>query len=693
MINTFTLTSDQQSALAKLQAFINDSEKQVFILKGAAGSGKTTLIRELIQLLKKQDLKFQLMAPTGRAAKILREKTGFGSTIHRGIYNFDRLESKEIDNSDEAKKTFHYYFPLQIQTDGRIIIVDEASMISDVKIQHELFSFGSGQLLSDLIAYANFSAGSSKLIFIGDEFQLPPVTDNHSKALTEEYFKEKDCKVDTAILETIHRQLSDSEILQNANNIRDLLKMPLNQRTHFSIKTQNQVQAIEPELIASDYVSHFPMPEVGNGVVISYSNAIAFEYNKSIREKLFPDNDSIIPGDVVMICNNNYSSYGTELYNGDMAKIVESSSETEVRIVPVYIDGIKKNISLTFRDVTIRLPHYDGDIKCKIIDSLLNSTERDLTVHEMKALYIDFCIRFNDEQKWNKENDKPTFREGSEVFKEKLKNDPYFNALKIKYGYAVTCHKSQGGEWDTVYVDYSGRIGLFDDALRWCYTATTRAKEKLIVTNSPKIDEFQKLTFTPIVKATTVNDDYFQPSSSYQTPYHKTDSHIAKRLKYTEIVEKLEETPFSIAEIESLEFQEKYTFEYDSKFIHVDLFHKKSGIFGDAIIHENGDGVKELKELLDKPAYIYLPLSYQPTTELFRSLHQKIDAICAELDIQITNIIEYASRYYVLYCLKTSGKFSYIQFYFNKKGFSTANPKSDIGEEDKKLGQLIEHLK
>lgn len=690
----FVLTPDQQSTLSTIQSFIHDPEKHIFILKGAAGSGKTTLIRELISLLKERNLKFQVMAPTGRGAKILRDKTGSGITIHRGIYNFDRLESKEVENTDESKKSFHYYFPLQIQLEAQITIVDEASMISDTKTQHELFTFGTGQLLSDLIVYANLSIKSSKLIFIGDEFQLPPVTDNHSKALDETYFEAKGYSVDMATLGTVLRQLKDSEILQTANNIRNILKTPIDQRFHFNIVAQNQIEEKKPELIASDYLSRFPFPEVGNGVVISYSNAGALEYNKSIREKLFPGSKEILPGDIVLICNNNYSSYEIELFNGDMAKVVETSSDTESRTIPVYIEGKKKNINLVFRDIKIRVPHYDNDIKCKVIDSLLNSPERDLNIDEMKALYIDFCIRFNDEQKRNKENGRSVFREGSNEFKMKLKRDPYFNALKIKYGYAITCHKAQGGEWDTVYVDYSGRIGLFDDALRWCYTATTRAKSILIGTNLPKINGFQKLTFNPIAKVSTVGDDYYQASSLYQTPYHKDDSHIAKRLKYHEIIEKLKNTPFAIINVISLEYQEKYTFEYDSEYIHVDLFHKKSGIFNDAIIKGNTKRINELKELLNKPFYLYLPLSYQPTTRLFQTLYQKIDAICSELGIQITNIVECPSNYYVLYFFKTSGSFSCIQFYYrNKSGFTTANPKSDMGEEDEKLQSLIKQLK
>ncbi len=692
---SLVLTLDQQTALSKIQSFLNDDAKQVFILKGAAGSGKTTLVKELIALLDEESKAFQVLAPTGRAAKVLREKTGFGSTIHRGIYNFDRLESKEINDKDESKKSYHYYFPLRPQTESKIVIVDEASMVSDVKTQHELYSFGTGQLLTDLLSYANLSLNSSKLIFIGDEAQLPPVSDNRSKALEESYFEERGFCVESATLKTIHRQLEDSSILLNANNIRKILQQPLKERSLFSMTTDSQVVGIDSEQIALDFVSRFPQPEVGMSVVISYSNAQAFYYNKAIREKLYDSQENIIPGDIVLINNNNYTSYAIELYNGDMATVVNVSPTTETRIAPVQIGDKKKKVKLTFRDICIRLPHYNQEIKCKIIDTLLNSTERDLSIEEMKALYIDFCIRFGEEQKMRKERNMSYHKEGSEEFKIRLRQDPYFNALKIKYGYAITCHKAQGGEWNTVYVDYSGRTGLFDDALRWCYTATTRAQNKLFGASFPKINGFQKLTITPIGKVSNVNDDFYHTASTYPTtPFHDEHTHIAKRLKYNEIVNKIEGTPYSIVSVVSLAYQEKYTFENNSQQISIDLFHKKSGVFNElGILQSDRDEVRILKELLNEPYYQFLPLSYNPTTDLFKALNQQMASLCSEIGVQITNIVEYPSNYYILYYLKTSGRFSYIQFYYrNTHGLTTANPKSDIGEDDILLQCLVNHL-
>jgi hypothetical protein len=613
------------------------------------------------------------------------------------------LELKEVESEDPSKKSFHYYFPLQITLkagdystpeNAHIIIVDEASMVSDVETHHELFTFGTGKLLSDLITFANLSNPLSKLIFVGDNAQLPPVTDNSSKALSEEYFHEKGLKVEVSELKTIHRQLENSAILQNANAIRELLKLSRQSRNTFRIKTNNKdVKDIEAEQVALDYVNRFPFPEVGNGVILSYSNAQTKDFNQAVRSKIFPINTDIVAGDVVLINNNNYHSYATEIFNGDMAKVVEAEQSTEIKIIPVFIDGNKKDITLIFRNIVLRLPHFGNNISCKVIDSLLNSPNRDLSIAEMKALYIDFCIRFNNEQKQRKERGLPSFKEGSEEFKIMLKGDSYFNALRIKYGYSITCHKAQGGEWDTVYVDYSGRIGLHDDALRWCYTATTRAKRELLVTNTPKIDVFNKLKFSTITQVGKADNRYYQLSNLYPTPYHSLDSNLGKRLKYHEIIEKIIDTSYSLKNLISRDYLEKFIFDFNGNDIIFDLYHDGAGIFSDLEVGMTDTAENRLKQLINLPVEQEIPMSYHPTSELFQNLFQKISALCSELNIQITNVIEEPGKYFVLYCFKTSGKFSTIQFYYNQKnGFTTAMPKSDCGDNDLKLRKLITEL-
>lgn len=221
-----TLTLEQQNVLNLLFSFIQKGNEHIFIVKGAAGSGKTTLIKHFIAKLQENKRLFKVMAPTGRASKVLRDKGINASTIHRGIYNFEDIIIKEVENPDDSKKSYHYVYPLHFPNEnGEIVIIDEASMVSDIETKHELFTFGSGKLLSDVIQYANFSNRYSKLIFVGDNAQLPPVTDNESKTLSVEYFQsEHKLNVQEAELTTIHRQLVDSTILQNANEIRNLLK-------------------------------------------------------------------------------------------------------------------------------------------------------------------------------------------------------------------------------------------------------------------------------------------------------------------------------------------------------------------------------------------------------------------------------------------------------------------------------------
>ena len=714
-MNDFTI--EQQNVFDKIKNFIN-SEKQVFILKGAAGSGKTTLISMLVESLAQDRKLFQIMAPTGRAAKVLRDKimastdcaaemlrknTKLCSTIHRGIYDFRSLECIEVESDDPAHKSFHYYFPLvnalnvgDIASSDpmKINIIDESSMISDVESKQELFSFGTGRLLSDLITYAGLSSGLSKLILVGDNAQLPPVTDPVSRALTEEYFLDQGLSVESHELQTIHRQLQTSGILQNATNIRNILKQPRAQRKTLKInKNGDDVKSIPIEEVATDYTNRFPIPEVGNGVIIAYSNAQTMSYNHSVRSKIFPANEAIIAGDVVLINRNNYYSYGLELFNGDMAMVVEAETPVEKITTPVYVEKHRIYVEIIFRNIMLKFPNYDEIIHCKIIDSLLNSPHRDLSVAEMKALYIDFCIRFNNEQKKRKGLGLPTYREGSQEFKDMLRIDPYYNALQIKYGYAVTCHKAQGGEWSTVFVDYSGRVGLHDDALRWCYTATTRAKKELIITNFPDIDVFDRLKFSSITMVGKADSRYYQKSNLYPTPYHSINANLGKRLKYDEIINKICNTPYTLKELMTKDYLEKYTFEVDGIELVVDLYHDGAGIFKDLEVQGNNESENCLKRLINEPFEQEIPVLYRPTNQLFQELNQKISSICCELNIQITNVLEEPQKYHVLYCLKTSGKFSMIQFYYNQKnGFTTAMPKSDIGDADDKLTALINLL-
>jgi len=213
-----TLTPSKKTIFDKLISFIQDQDKEIFILKGYAGTGKTTMIKELVSYLDGQEIKTLVMAPTGRAAKVLRDKVGKGVTIHRGIYNFDNLICLEEKSEDVSMKSFRYVFPVHnaMSNDSNfatVVIVDESSMISDTESEGEFFTFGSGKLLSDLLEY-RANVGVKKMIFVGDDAQLPPVTDSRSYALDEQYGSRfgfvEDCYVHGSLLDQydIHNDCS-----------------------------------------------------------------------------------------------------------------------------------------------------------------------------------------------------------------------------------------------------------------------------------------------------------------------------------------------------------------------------------------------------------------------------------------------------------------------------------------------------
>lgn len=678
------LTQEQQEIINTLFSFLEKENEHIFIVKGAAGSGKTTLIKYLIDKLKENQKLFKVMAPTGRASKVLRDKGINASTIHRGIYNFEDVIIKEVENPDDSKKSYHYIYPLHFPNEnGEIVIIDEASMVSDVETKHELFTFGSGKLLSDVIQYANFSNRYSKLIFVGDNAQLPPVTDNESKALSVEYFQsEHKLNVQEAELTTIHRQLVDSTILQNANEIRNLLKKPKEQRNTFELLIKNEVEEISNIDLTSHFTDKFPEPKIGNGVIVCYSNQGAYQYNQSIREKIFPNSPNVSIGDILMVINNNYNQ---GVFNGDMATVTEVSADVEeIKNIPVYEKGKKRYVNFSFRNVKLKFPHLSEEVSCKIIDSLLNSPYRDLNVTEMKALYINFVMRFREKY--------PQYKEGSQEFKEDLKTDLYFNALRVKYGYAITCHKSQGGEWDSVYVDYSGRIGLYDDALRWCYTATTRAKKELFVINPPKINGFHRLEIRPITKIGKIGKEFYQNTHTFSTPFHTENAHIALRLKYQEVESKLRSTPFSIDRIVSSNYLEKYFFKIENEIIQIDWYYDGAGIFK-TLQNRPYEIENQLIETLNAPFYHEFAVNYSTENSLFKELYNRILTACSECEVQITNIVEHEANFHINYYLKTDAKFAYLQCYFTKdKGFTSVLPFSEQGSEDVELQKLVNFI-
>lgn len=697
------LTNDQRNALEKLNTFI-ESDERVFILQGYAGSGKTTLLKGFVEYLDSLKKKYQLMAPTGRAAKVIREKTKKeATTIHRGIYNFERLDAIKAENELVEEHSYHYIFPInQISQDQNILIIDEASMVSSKESKHELFTFGTGFLLNDLITYAKISTSNNKIIFVGDPAQLPPVGDNKSLALNPDYFsRDLNLSTKTAELREVVRQ-NDNLILKNAEKIRNLIFSENRNELKFDYDAESFVQS-NPNDFYEHFADTFPTPKVGDGVIIAFSNGQCFHNNIAIREKLFPKQKDLVVGDIILINNNNYHTYGTELFNGDLAQVVEVNPDTISQSAPVMIDknGKKERIviSLRFKWIKIRLPHFSEDISCLIHYDLLNSVNRDLSIDEMKAVYINFLIRFNETQKERKEKGLHSYKIGSEEFKNALKTDPFFNALKIKYGYSITCHKSQGGEWDKVFVDYSGRVSLKTEPLKWCYTATTRARESVICLNAPNFGVFSQLNFNPIGQIGNFPKNAISFLGVKDSPFHDSNAHKCKSLKYWEIYEKLENTNFKIENVLSPTngYLERYFISNDkNEIIHLDGQHNGAGYFTQAFKVTSRRDLPEADELeviFNAPYQRQYLIHWDPEEPFLKELHSYVLQACDESNSILTNVVK-TGNYDVTYYFITESVCSYIQFYYNGQNeFTSAIPKKIGSEIDEKLKLIISNLK
>ena len=657
------LNAEQASARDKILTFLTGNTP-IFILLGYAGTGKTTLLRTLLDDLKtlQQMRHVYLFAPTGRAAKILMEKTGFGSTIHRGIY----IKSDEnIHYTQDPDSTFRvsdnspeYKLIFKVNTIERyskpIVIVDEASMISSKTSPDDRFQFGSDNLLNDLLDFSGIHYGG-QIIFIGDDSQLPPVTDDISAALSCTYFEQRGLHVETASLRCVMRQGPGSVILSNAMSVRENI-----------LKARNQRRAVPftyDDKKFSDITYNEAIISVANRwedtILITYSNAMALKYNIAIRNNRFPGRHAPVTGDRLLVVKNTYNlnsgnfEEDLTLYNGEFCDLLECSDEEE----HIAFVG-KEKVNLRFRDVKIR--HESGNILfVKIISNLLESPEASLSSLESKALFADFIKRHPYLQK----------KDQREAFLLALRHDPYFNALQVKYGYAITCHKAQGGEWTNVIVDFTNRNGLDTEVLRWTYTAFTRAIRHLMIVNYTYPSILKHLNINPLSTINIPdNEAYPTKDSSIPpiTPYHPETALACKRAKFAEVSQLL--LPGEVLEkVISRDWQESYFIKLANKTFRFDATHNKKGLFGPfkLISPQKEPEVSNLLIRLNTPPKPTATYQYTPSTPALKILQQIVTECASQCGITITNIIE--GPYIVNYYLFSNTRYK-IQFYFNDKG-------------------------
>lgn len=670
------LTRQQQQVLDKIKQFM-ESDASVFILRGYAGTGKTTMVRQMADYISGLCV-VALMAPTGRAARVLRLKTGYeASTIHRAIYDKASLEVKKV--SDIAESEFKLHFPVT-SGDGRMVaIVDEASMVCARTVRQELFEFGTDNLMNDLLTFVRPSFGG-KVIFVGDPAQLPPVGDSVSQALNEDYFTARGLKVMTAELTEVHRQKGGSVILDNAMQIRDLLADNRRNRLVFAEKA-GEVESLDAGRLLDKYFETGGPAGPDGKVVICYSNKDAAGYNHAIRRKLYGEEmPPLKAGDILMVVQNNYS---LDRMNGEFIPVLQVGERMQ-QAAPVYVQEggrkVRKVITLDF--VRIQIPgSQDGPVSCMLLLNLLNSGMASLSLDECRALYINFCMRH------------PHLKQGTQVFADELQSDPYYNCLKAKYGYAVTGHKCQGGEWNTVFVDYTGRTGLSDDCLRWAYTATTRARQTLYVANLPHITPFSKFRIDPLQQCSKMNEECRVTGEVRHSPFHDASAPDYLHAKWMCIQSNMEWSPYRIQRIDSKPYLEIYYIETPQGVERYDIHYKKGGVFLKAVAKTASEHSVMIRMMLDDERAMPLVFDYVPSDKVHEDLYHLIRSACDSLDIQLTNVVEHKEDYSVNFYFRTSGSLSYMKIYVNDQGFVTyARPMSLLGKEDNEFEMLIEEI-
>ncbi|WP_424494016.1 ATP-dependent DNA helicase [Salinimicrobium sp. GXAS 041] len=447
----FEAKMKQDIALQQLSSFVIEEKKDaVFLLKGFAGTGKTTIISSLVKNLWKVKKSGVLLAPTGRAAKVISNYSGREAhTIHRKIYFPKKKSGAGVQFVLQPNKHRNTLF-----------IVDEASMIPDVNNDAKMFENGS--LLDDLIQYV-YSGHKCQLILMGDTAQLPPVKLEVSPALEEQKLQNNYNKEVTHIeLDEVVRQSEESDILLNATLIREALREEFYESFKFQLTTQKDVvRLIDGHEIMEAIEDSYRNLGHEDTTIIVRSNKRANMYNQQIRNRILFQEEEISAGDYLMVVKNNYfwikpNSEAGFIANGDIVKVLE-------------IFAIKELYGFRFAEVKVQMVDYPNmkPFETVVLLDTLESNNPSLTYEESNALYQEVMKDYVEE---------------TTKYKKflKVKNNRYFNALQIKFSYAMTCHKSQGGQWHTVFVEQPYLPnGIDKDYLRWLYTAVTRAKEKL----------------------------------------------------------------------------------------------------------------------------------------------------------------------------------------------------------------------
>ena len=445
----------QRELLERLAAFVLDErDDTLFLLRGYAGTGKTSLVGALVKALTQLQSKVVLLAPTGRAAKVFARYAGHPAyTIHRRIYR-QKSYSPDMEGflvgENLAKHT--------------LFIVDEASMIANASGAGDGAVYGTGRLLDDLVEYV-YSGEHCRLILLGDTAQLPPVGQERSPALDAGVLQGYGLAVQEYELREVARQAAESGILTNATRLREEMEQGPLPMPCLRVQGYPDVEALSGEYLVERISDSYDRVGLDETIVITRSNKRANIFNQGIRNQILYREEELTAGDLLLVAKNNY--FWSKEYkeidfiaNGDVARVVRVMKRTEM-------------YGFRFADVLLHFPDLEVEMEAKILLDTLSSDSPTLTREQQESLLAQVMADYYD------------ITTRREKFK-RLKSDPWFNALQVKYAYGVTCHKAQGGQWKHVYIDM-GYIqqgaALSLDFYRWLYTAFTRATEKIWLVN------------------------------------------------------------------------------------------------------------------------------------------------------------------------------------------------------------------
>ena len=515
------LTTDQKAAISSMVDFLEDAEQHLFVLQGSAGTGKTFVLSLAQQWLSAQHRDHKLLAPTGKAMRVLAQKTQSPCfTTHSFLYQIPPVFQETPPELRKHKPEFQWIFNRKTATNldlksDTVVIVDEASLISDIADDSNYYQFGSGRLLFDLLEALDFASyPQRKVIFCGDPAQLPPVNMKFSPVFNTKHLRDNYglSAISCFQLKEVVRQGRHSTILRNATQLRDQIEQHNFITLQFALNEQDCQQIEATELVES-YLKYCHNHRFSFACIITGTNAAAHDYNGQVRAKRGFSATNLQHNDLLIISRNNQLY---QLFNGDFALVDAVSNElySQQSFFSRQDHTGKQEqckLTLNFQKVTLTVYSTNGTKEQKQVLLMLNFLFEDdegVTSENLTQALITNCnMRFDVQFPPRHQSDFATEAEFQDYQhkrraqrKEFMRNDSYLNCLYAKFGYAITCHKAQGSEWQRVYVDCTNRTNggnkANEDRCRWLYTAITRAKSELRLINPPHITLGQRFRFS-----------------------------------------------------------------------------------------------------------------------------------------------------------------------------------------------------